>query len=915
MANKPSVKLYLVQDNWIELYQEAYTEKQKFKIGIALNKLPVVKYNKRKKCNIISLYYYEEAVKILEKKGIIVYVEERIPKAYKRLQRKINKKSFPVPSEQPQKWTKDKDKAILGYQQKATQAVLNRLKFIVADQMGCISGDATIKIKRNSSPRLITIRELYNKYNGIRGKWTDIKTLTNSMCSDGCLRLNEIKGVYHKGVKNVIKIFAETDNWERYNIELTKDHELYEKERGWIEAKELKEGDRIAVNGLKYCEICKEHTEHVEYKYAKFYGECKKCVYRLKRNNNDRKGTIENDGYKRIFGMFHHPNVTKLGYVYEHILVYEANMNNLSFDEFIKKIKYNNTDGLIFLSHNGYEIHHMDGNKLNNDIKNLEHITVSEHHKTHGKLGNIKHMKINYAEIHKIKDIGKTIDVYDITMKSPNNNFIANGVIVHNCGKTIEALATMCYAFEYGYNRALIVVMASLKEQWKQEILDFTDFTEDDIIILGDNKKVKCKTGAVEKFHGGKKVCKECLHFSNCQLMKQSPDKIRRHQLLKQRNVPIVITNYGMVYKYSDQLINGGFDIYIVDEASKIKNVRSQQTRGMMKLARKFDDYDIFMPMSGTLIENRIQEFYPVFSMIDEAIFGSWTNFKNRYLVLDFFGKAVDVQNQEELKKIVDKFMIRRTLDQVWKDRPPLYEMNRYCEMSPIHEKNYNEILDGKAKELRDEIDKKINKMEVASLLVHLTMVADTLESVKDLGKHSAGDYSCKIVMLKDMLENEIDGKVVIFSRYAKRVIPIIRRELKRIGVDNLLITGATKTEKRSSIVRKFGKKDKYKVLICSDAMGYGANIQCANYLINFDLPWNPAVIDQRIARLYRKGQKKSVTVINLITKNTVEDLILDKIYGKRKMFDEFMGAGLKPETILKKMTVNDILKKVENVG
>lgn len=619
MAKKACVKLYLVQDNWIELYQYTYTEKQKFRIGIALNKLPVVKYDKKRECNIISLYYYDRAVEVLEEANIMVYIEERIPKAYKRLHRKITKTDYKIPSEQPIAWVSDKDKVILPYQQIGTQSVLNRFKYIVADQMGL--------------------------------------------------------------------------------------------------------------------------------------------------------------------------------------------------------------------------------------------------------------------------------------------------------GKTIEALATICYAFEYGYKRALIVVMASLKEQWKEEILRFTTYTEDDIIILGDNKKVKCRTGEAEKYHGSKKVCKECNHFLNCQLMKQSPDKVRRHQLLKQKDVPIVITNYEMVYKYADQIINGGFDIYVVDEASKIKNHTSQQTRGMMKIARRFEYDDIFMPMSGTLIENRIQEFYPVFSMIDPAIFGSWTNFKNRYLVLDFWGKPVDVQNTNELKNIVKKFMIRRTSDEVWEDRPELFEMYRYCEMSDIHEKIYNDILEGKAEDLRDEVDKKINKMDVASLLVYLTMVAGTVESVKDLGKHTADEFSCKIKMLKDIMQNEIDGKVVLFSRYAKRVVPYIKREMDKEGVDNLLITGSTKSSKRLGIVKKFKKKDKYRLLICSDSMTYGANIQCAKYLINFDLPWNPAIIDQRIARLYRKGQKKNVTVINLVTKNSAEELVLDKIYSKREMFDEFIGSGVKPKAILNNITVADILKQVKNVG
>ncbi len=618
MAKKPCVKLYLTKGNWVEAYPELYTEDHEFDYGIAMNRLPVVKYSGSKKCNIISLYYYARAVRCLEKAGFKVYVEERIPKYYKRLRARLDKRTIKLPSKAPSTWIKDKDKAVLGYQLEAVQCGLRRLKFIFAEQMGL--------------------------------------------------------------------------------------------------------------------------------------------------------------------------------------------------------------------------------------------------------------------------------------------------------GKTIEALCTMCYGFDMGYKRALIVVMASLKEQWKSEILKFTTFTEDDIIVLGDAKKVKCITGQAEKYHGGRKVCKECKHLTQCSYVKSSPDKIRRDQLLKQKETKIVITNYAVLNKYAEQIKRGGFDIYIVDEASKLKNYGSGQTKGMMKIARNFKFDDIFLPMSGTLIENRIQEFYPVFSMIDDAIFGTWTNFKNRYLVTDFFGKPVDVKNTNELKKIVSKFIIRRTTDEVWKDRPPLYEMYRYCEMSKIHHQTYNEILEGEVENLKDNLDARINRMQVATLLVYLIMVADSLEVVKKLGKHTADEYSCKIAMLKDIMTEEIDGKVVLFSKYAKKVIPIIKREMKSAGVNSLLITGATKTKKRFSLVQKFKKSKDIRMLICSDAMGYGANLQFVKYVINFDLPWNPAILDQRIARVYRKGQKHPVTVINMVTKNSAEDLVLDKIYSKRELISKFIKEGIKPEEALNQISVDDILKAVVNV-
>lgn len=470
-------------------------------------------------------------------------------------------------------------------------------------------------------------------------------------------------------------------------------------------------------------------------------------------------------------------------------------------------------------------------------------------------------------------------------------------------GKTVEAIGIILKAFEMGYSRALIVCFVSQKRQWLNEILKFTKLQESDILILGENKNLCDRT---QKFAKSSKTCKACNDFEKCKDICSSVKKLRKHQLLKQKDKRILIANYETVRGNVDQVINADFDIYVVDEVSKLKNYNSGVTRAFMKISRQFASDDIFIPMSGTLIENRVQEFYPVFSMLDSQIFGTWNNFKSYYLVTDFWGKPIGVRHEEELKEITKKFIIRRNVEEVWHDRPELFETNKYCEMSPIQRKIYNDVLNSKVDELKESVSGKISNAQLAVLINYLIMVADTAEVVKALGKHKADDYSCKIEYLKEMLIDEFSGKAIVFCKYANKVIPVIKRELDKLKITNVVITGNIPVKARQALLEKFAKSED-RILICSDAMSYGMNLQFVNMVINFDLPWNPAILDQRIRRVYRKGQKRNVNVFNLIVADSAESLVLEKIYTKRDMFEKYIGKSIKAKSVLNAISLGDI--------
>jgi len=451
-------------------------------------------------------------------------------------------------------------------------------------------------------------------------------------------------------------------------------------------------------------------------------------------------------------------------------------------------------------------------------------------------------------------------------------------------GKTIIALGVICKAFENDCKRALIVCPNRLKYQWKSEVLRFTVFKDEDVSVIDLSAKVKCPLNLVEFSDLRVQPCKSCHLKNNCREMKTDSDLRWRTQL---ENGRIVIANYEILDRMKKLIPKRNIQIFILDEASKIKNFSAVVAKAALYIGRNLPFDSIILPMSGTFIENKIEEMYPPLVLVDKGIVGEMYNFKARYLMLDFMGNVIAARNEKKLKKHVDRWIIRRPIEEIWKDRPKLIEKTEICKMTSKQRKIYDNARDGILRELEDkQSEQKINAAQIGALINYLIQICDSTETMDSEIKESG-----KIDSLKEILSGEIASryKVVIFSFFANKVIPIIEREVSQFG-RAAVITGNTNLEKAERIKKRFMRVPNLRFLICSDSMSYGSNLQIAKYVINFDLPWNPAVIDQRIRRVYRRGQKQSVMVINLVTDNSIEDNVLEKIGEKRLLFNKILG-------------------------
>jgi len=362
----------------------------------------------------------------------------------------------------------------LPYQRAGIAYVMARKNTLIGDEMGCVDGDAVIHVNRSGAGREYTLAQAYRRFNGFdRANWNwdpATPTFARSMC-DGELRLNRVMAIVDKGIQSVIKVTLGSGK----TIRLTSDHEISRPEDIWTEAVKLTSGDVVLTNGITVCNDCGSEEGVATYKYAKFPGVCRQCMYRKHRSKPTWKGGkfIDKDGYVRVSGMWEHHRVGRGGFVYEHIIVMENHLG--------REIKWPEN------------VHHKDGDRSNNSIDNLEAMSISEHNREHGRHKNLDSQRCRFIPrndtVVSVESDGEA-HVYDIVMSDPYRNFVANGIIVHNCGKTVEALGAVNASPDA--KSILVICPASLRLNWRKEAntwLVNEDFSYH--VIESATKKVK----------------------------------------------------------------------------------------------------------------------------------------------------------------------------------------------------------------------------------------------------------------------------------------------------------------------------------------------------------------------------------------------------------------------------------------
>ena len=446
-------------------------------------------------------------------------------------------------------------------------------------------------------------------------------------------------------------------------------------------------------------------------------------------------------------------------------------------------------------------------------------------------------------------------------------------------GKTIQAIAAAALLKDLrGIERALIVCPASLKHQWAREIKRFTSLP-------------------VTVVEGGLMARREAYH---------APSFFK-------------IINYEIVRRDLADLQQIRSDLIILDEAQRIKNWRAK-TADMVKQLRSRYAF----VLTGTPLENRLDELYSLFQFLDPRILGPLWNFNDRFFQVEERDngtyKVLGYKNLDELRGTIGPYVLRRTRDEVLRDLPDRVDNNFFVEMTDPQWNAYNEFKENVAKLVAIAKRRPLTPKEREILLmclIKMRLICNALAlHDKAILPKDREKTAPKLRELGEILVDQIAGnghKAIVFSQWAD-MLAFTEPILKRTGLGYVKLTGQVPTAKRGALVEQFFDDKNCRVFLSTDAGGVGLNLQAASLVVNLDLPWNPAVLEQRIGRAHRHGQKRSVHVINLIAKGTIEERMLDTLAAKRNVFAGVFGSDEAPSTIKFEDSGQGLLKQIDEL-
>ena len=336
-------------------------------------------------------------------------------------------------------------------------------------------------------------------------------------------------------------------------------------------------------------------------------------------------------------------------------------------------------------------------------------------------------------------------------------------------------------------------------------------------------------------------------------------------------NPQVAITSYASFRQDVEQYEKNQYQYLILDEAQVMKN---SQTK-IAQYLRKFDVPHTFA-LSGTPIENHVEELWSIFQIVLPGLFPGKKDFKQL--------------SPETISHYVKPFIMRRKKSEVLQELPDLIEMTYKNELADDQKTIYLAQL----KQMQDRIlsssEEELNrsKMEILSGLMRLRQICDT----PSLFLEDYAGESGKLDSLRELLEQIKDGnqRVLIFSQF-RGMLDIIEKELDALKMTSFKITGSTPANERQDMTNAFNSGQGDAFLISLKAGGVGLNLTGADTVILVDLWWNPAVEDQAIGRAHRMGQDKNVEVYRMITRGTIEEKIQELQTSKRHLVSTILDG------------------------
>lgn len=439
-------------------------------------------------------------------------------------------------------------------------------------------------------------------------------------------------------------------------------------------------------------------------------------------------------------------------------------------------------------------------------------------------------------------------------------------------GKTIQAIgAAVMKKALFGFKRCLIICPASLKDQWKQEIERFSN--EQVVIIEG------------------------------------WPDE--RKEIYENSDAYFMVANYETVLRDVREMNKMDTDFVILDEAQRIKNFSTITAQNIRKLKRKHS-----LIITGTPLENRLIDLYSIVSFADPGFLSPlWElSYQHCYFDRTRKDKIIGYYNLQKLNKRLQPILLRRGKKEVIKDLPQVTEITVPVGMHPTQSDYHGSFAKGVASILGKKFISPFDWQKLMLLLNNMRMVCDCSYLID-----KETSYSPKLIELKHILLEKLDlkntkRKIIIFSEWVT-MLNLIGAMLRENGIGYVQLSGKVKVGNRKKLIKKFESEPACQIFLSSEAGGSGLNLQVADTVINFELPWNPARKNQRIGRIDRLGQRSNqLTIINFVTLGSLEVKIASGLSLKQNLFDGVLNENGNDEVDFSASGRAQFIKEIEAV-
>lgn len=406
-------------------------------------------------------------------------------------------------------------------------------------------------------------------------------------------------------------------------------------------------------------------------------------------------------------------------------------------------------------------------------------------------------------------------------------------------GKTVQAIAACEILRRRGEaQRILIVTPASLKDQWAREIRRYAG---ESAVVIGGNPAAR--------------------------------------RLALTSDAPYKILNYELTWRELSKLQALDADVLVLDEAQRAKNFRTKTANTLREIPSRF----LFV-LTGTPIENRLDDLYSLLQLVDPARLGPLWKFNLDFHTQDDKAKITGYKNLSGLRKRIAPVVMRRRKEEVLLQLPALTEQTRYTPLVP-EQKDLEEEYRNKAARLMKIAERRSLTKEEQEILMSLLLKARQACSAVELCDPKSPRKGSPKLDEFEALVSEITSqgtsKVLVFSEWVA-MLELAAARLDRLGIQWEMLHGGIPTTKRPALLQRFRDDPSLRVLLSSDAGGVGLNLQVASYVVHLDLPWNPGKLDQRTARAHRLGQTRGVSVTYLCSETGIERGIEGTLQGKR---------------------------------